>query len=146
VLGDESQLRQLFQNLLGNALKFAKPEVPPEIDVTATAFADLPVEMRPLGTGWRILVKDNGIGFEPQYAERIFELFQRLHGRGQYDGTGLGLAICRKIAIRHGATISANSQLNEGATFTIDWPIVEKRETTSGIGPAPNFLPAAIEV
>jgi signal transduction histidine kinase len=67
-------------------------------------------------------VTDNGVGFDPQYAERIFELFQRLHGRGEYEGTGIGLAICRKILLRHGGTIVARSQPGMGTTFVIDLP------------------------
>ena len=117
--GDESQLSQLFQNLVGNALKFAKPDVPSEILVTAIPFEKLGFK----STGWRIEVRDNGIGFEDQYADRIFELFQRLHGRNQYEGTGLGLAICKKIVERHGATIAARGELGRGATFVLDWPV-----------------------
>lgn len=117
--GDESQLSQLFQNLVGNALKFAKPDVPSEILVTAIPFEKLGIK----STGWRIEVRDNGIGFEDQYADRIFELFQRLHGRNQYEGTGLGLAICKKIVERHGATIAARGELGRGATFVLDWPV-----------------------
>lgn len=109
---DPSQMRQLFQNLIANALKFRKPDVAPVVTVAA--------EPRP--GGWRIRVSDNGIGFEPAYAARIFELFQRLHGRGEYEGTGLGLAICRKIAERHGGSIEAHGRPGDGATFVIDLP------------------------
>ncbi len=122
VVGDPGQLRQLFQNLIGNALKFARPNVPPEVRVTAVPFDVLSDDDdQPPGPGWRITVTDNGIGFEPEYAERIFELFQRLHSRAKYEGTGLGLAIVRKIAVRHGATVSAHGRPGEGATFTLDW-------------------------
>jgi PAS domain S-box-containing protein len=120
--GDLSQLRQVFQNLIGNALKFATPNVPPVVTVTATPFDRLPEADRPAGAGWRVVVADNGIGFDPQYADRIFELFQRLHGRGEYEGTGLGLAIVRKIILRHGAAVTAHSRLGQGAEFRIDWP------------------------
>jgi PAS domain S-box-containing protein len=109
---DAVQLQQLFQNLVGNALKFGKPGVPPVVTVAAAE----------TDAGWRITVADNGIGFEQQYADKIFELFQRLHGRTQFEGTGLGLAICKKIVLRHGATIVATSTPGEGATFIIDWP------------------------
>jgi PAS domain S-box-containing protein len=122
VVGDASQLRQVFQNLIGNALKFARPGTPPVVRVTAVPFDQLPADP-PAGRGWRLTVSDNGIGFDPQYADRIFELFQRLHGRGEYEGTGLGLAIVRKIVLRHGATIAAHSRPDEGAEFVIDWPL-----------------------
>jgi len=122
VLGDVSQLRQLFQNLIANALKFARPGVPPVVRVSATPFRSLVGRTAPTGGGWRIEVADNGIGFEAEYVERIFELFQRLHARNVYEGTGLGLAIVRKIVLRHGATITANGQPGAGATFVIDWP------------------------
>jgi PAS domain S-box-containing protein len=125
VVGDPGQLRQLFQNLIGNALKFARPEAPPEVRLTATELVQLPADADPppsASSGWRITVSDNGIGFEPEYADRIFELFQRLHARTKYEGTGLGLAIVRKIALRHGATIVARGRPGEGATFVLDWP------------------------
>ncbi len=123
VPGDLSQLRQVFQNLIGNALKFSRSDVPPVVTLTATPFADLPADAHlPPGPGWRIAVRDNGIGFDPQYADRIFELFQRLHGRADYEGTGLGLAIVRKIVLRHGATITAHSRPGHGAEFVLDWP------------------------
>lgn len=126
VAGDPSQLRQLFQNLLGNAIKFAKPEAPPVIHVGATEFQNLGNDIDPpksAGEGWRVEVRDNGIGFEQKYADRIFELFQRLHGRNQYEGTGLGLAICKKIAQRHGIALMVRSQPGEGTTFYLDCPI-----------------------
>ncbi|MCU0703769.1 MAG: PAS domain-containing protein [Fimbriiglobus sp.] len=116
VLGDQSQLRQVFLNLIANALKFSRPGRPPVVRVTAEPFP-------PDGDGWRLIVSDNGIGFEAQYADRIFELFQRLHGRDEYEGTGLGLAIARKIVHRHGASIHAIGHPGEGAEFVIDWPV-----------------------
>ena len=125
VMADPVQLVQLFQNLIGNALKFARPGVPPVVRLTAVPFHQLPPDADPAppdGAGWRIAVADNGIGFEQGYAERIFELFQRLHARIQYEGTGLGLAIVRKIILRHGATIAARGTPGEGAAFLIDWP------------------------
>ena len=123
VPGDPTQLRQLFQNLIANALKFRRAGVAPVVTITATPTAELgPAEPPAEAEGLRITVADNGIGFEPQYAERIFEVFQRLHGRGEYEGTGIGLAICRKIAERHGGAIRAQGAPGAGARFLIDLP------------------------
>jgi PAS domain S-box-containing protein len=110
---DPLQMRQLFQNLTGNALKFHRPGVPPEVRIRAERNHE----------SMSLLVSDNGIGFEPRHADRIFGLFERLHGRGQYEGTGIGLAICRKIAERHNGTISATSIPGEGSTFTVTLPL-----------------------
>ncbi len=111
VLGDEQQLTQLLQNLIGNALKF-HGEAIPEVHVAAEQ----------TDHAWEFSVADNGIGFEPEYAEQIFEIFQRLHGRGSYDGTGIGLAVCRKIVQRHGGRIWVDSLPGEGATFRFTIP------------------------
>jgi signal transduction histidine kinase len=122
---DPLQMRQLFQNLIGNALKFRKADSASAITIRSVAWEQLPPEPdppRPAGQGFRIAVADNGIGFDQAFADRVFELFQRLHGRGHYEGTGIGLAICRKILQRHGGTISARSREGEGATFIIDLP------------------------
>lgn len=119
------QMRQLFQNLIGNALKFAKPNEPPLISITATDLNDLPPDADPPPpgfAGWRLSFSDTGIGFEQVHEQRIFEVFQRLHGREEYAGTGIGLAICRKIVERHGGTIHARGQPGIGATFFIDLP------------------------
>lgn len=116
VVGDPVQLRQLVQNLLINALKFHRQGVPPVVRVWGDAgTADHP--------GCRLVVADNGIGFDPRYRERIFQIFQRLHGRAEYEGTGIGLAICRKIAERHGGQISADAMPGGGATFTVTFPV-----------------------
>ncbi len=112
VEGDAVQMRQLFQNLIGNALKFHRPDVPPVVRVSAEHGAG----------GWTIAVADNGIGFEDRHAARIFQVFQRLHGRDEYEGTGVGLAICRKIVDRHGGTITAHGRPGEGATFVVTLP------------------------
>ncbi|QJW99672.1 hypothetical protein FTUN_7291 [Frigoriglobus tundricola] len=120
---DVTQMRQLFQNLIANALKFHRPGVPPVVEIAsepvrrgAGADAGEPVPM------CRVTVRDNGIGFDEKYRDRIFAVFQRLHGRDQYEGTGVGLAICRKIVERHGGTITAHSREGSGATFVIDLP------------------------
>lgn len=108
------QMRQLIQNLIANALKFRRPDVPPLIKVW----------QRPSQTpGFVELVfEDNGIGFEEKYAEKIFQPFLRLHTRQEYEGTGLGLAICRRILMRHGGCISANGKPGEGSTFVVTLP------------------------
>jgi signal transduction histidine kinase len=107
VLADAQQLIQLFQNLISNAIKFVKPGVKPEIRISARA----------QGKYWRICVQDNGIGFNMEYKDRIFQIFQRLHGRDKYAGTGIGLAICKKIVERHGGQIWAESELDMGTKF-----------------------------
>jgi PAS domain S-box-containing protein len=125
IAADPLQMRQLFQNLISNALKFQKPGVPPEVTIRAVGWSSLDFNADPpppSGAGYRITVVDNGIGFDQTYADRVFEVFQRLHGRGDYEGTGIGLAICRKIVQRHGGAIVARSQVGEGATFIIDLP------------------------
>lgn len=109
---DPLQMHQLLLNLVSNGLKFHRFDVPPEIDIRAT------VEN---GTV-RLTVQDNGIGFEPQYSQRIFRVFERLHGRTEYPGTGIGLALCRKIADRHGGSITADGKPGEGSTFTVILP------------------------
>jgi PAS domain S-box-containing protein len=122
---DPTQMRQLFQNLIGNALKFARTGVPPEVTVRAVPWAVLPADADPpppAGDGYRITVADNGIGFDQAYTDRVFEVFQRLHGRGEYEGTGIGLAIVRKIVQRHGGQITARSREGQGALFVIDLP------------------------
>ena len=110
---DPLQIRQLVQNLIGNGLKFHRPGTPPVVTVSG----------HQVNHQVQIFVQDNGIGFAPTYRERIFELFQRLHGRDDYEGTGIGLAICRKIAERHGGTITANGSPGEGATFIVTLPV-----------------------
>jgi signal transduction histidine kinase len=116
VHGDPLQLRQLFQNLIGNALKFHRPDVPPVVAIEASAGDLTP------GRDWRIVVRDNGIGFEEHYRERIFGIFQRLHGRAEFEGSGLGLALCQRIVEQHGGTITAHGQPGVGATFAFTLP------------------------
>jgi PAS domain S-box-containing protein len=118
IAADPLQMRQLFQNLIGNALKYTRPDVAPIIAVKATrVMLDDDQEFI------EINVSDNGIGFGERHAERIFGLFQRLHSRNQYEGTGMGLAICRKIAERHNGTLHATGVEGQGATFTLRLPI-----------------------
>ncbi len=111
---DGMQIHQVFQNLIGNALKFHLPDVHPVIEVSATAIADNICEIR---------VKDNGIGFDEKYLDRIFTVFERLHGDTEYEGTGMGLAIVYKIVERHGGSVTAHSRPGEGATFIVTLPI-----------------------
>jgi two-component system CheB/CheR fusion protein len=111
---DPLQMRQLFTNLFSNAIKYRRKEVPPVIRVRYTNGEE---------NVCSITVADNGIGFNEQYAEQIFEMFKRLHGRSEYDGSGIGLAICKKIVGRHGGTIAATSTAGEGATFTVTLPV-----------------------
>jgi light-regulated signal transduction histidine kinase (bacteriophytochrome) len=106
-MADETQLTQLFQNLVGNAIKYQKSGVP-RVHVSAAMNGD---------KKWTFAVKDNGLGIDPQYFERIFGMFQRLHKREEFAGTGIGLAICKKIVERHGGSISVESKLGHGSTF-----------------------------
>ena len=117
VHGDPLLLAQLFQNLLGNALKFRGESAP-----------QVRVEARWSEGRWELSVRDNGIGFPPDQADRIFQVFQRLHGRDAYPGTGIGLAICRRIVRRHGGWIWAESEPGEGTTFLFTLPSCGSRE------------------
>jgi light-regulated signal transduction histidine kinase (bacteriophytochrome) len=109
VQADETQLTQLFQNLIGNGIKYQdKTTKIPRIHVSAVKNGH---------SKWIFSVKDNGLGIDPQYFERIFGMFQRLHKREEYAGTGIGLAICKKIVERHGGSISVESQPGSGSTF-----------------------------
>ncbi|MEO5753314.1 MAG: CHASE3 domain-containing protein [Chthoniobacterales bacterium] len=121
---DPLQMRQLLQNLIGNGLKFARPDAPPVVEVESRLLRENSENGEILI--YEISVRDNGIGFEEVYLDRIFELFQRLHGRQEYEGTGMGLAICRKIVERHGGTITARSAPERGATFLVNLPIRQR--------------------
>lgn len=121
---DPTQMRQLFQNLIGNALKYRRDGVSPVVEVEGRI--EVPNQSRPDLPPKQVChlrVSDNGIGFEQEYAERIFGIFQRLHGRDVYEGTGVGLAICRKIAERHGGSIRAEGRPGQGATMIAMFPV-----------------------
>lgn len=122
---DPMQMRQLFQNLIGNGLKFNRPGVAPQLDIRGEI----------LENNWyRLTFTDNGIGFDEKYQEKIFGVFQRLHGREEYEGTGIGLSICRKIAKRHGGDISAAGTLGAGAEFTVTLRRVQSKEPEGHAG------------
>ena len=120
VVADQTQMVQLLENLISNAIKFRRRERP-IINVSAIR----------KGHYWQFAVKDNGIGLDPKYKSRIFEMFQRLHTRDEYKGTGIGLAICKRIVERHGGQIWVESELGEGATFYFTIPIRPNPEKSS---------------
>jgi len=118
VRGDRVQMGQLFQNLLTNALKYRRGDEPCRIEVSRMA-SEQPEHCR-------IAVKDNGIGFDMKYADKIFGIFERLHSRSTYEGTGIGLALCRKIVQSHGGTITAESDSSSGAEFIVSLPLAQQ--------------------
>ena len=113
IYADGIQITQVFQNLVGNALKFQQPGVTPEVRISAE---------RDDGD-WRFSIADNGIGIDGRHLDRIFQLFARLHAKGEYEGTGIGLAVCKRIVERHGGSIAATSTPGEGSTFTFTIPV-----------------------
>ena len=130
---DPAQMRQLLQNLIANALKFRKKDVAPIVHITSrltssssqTSQADLLV----------LKISDNGVGFDPKLAHKLFKVFQRLHARSEYEGSGIGLATCRSIVERHGGSIEADGRLGEGATITVTLPL--KTPKSSSVKPSP---------
>jgi PAS domain S-box-containing protein len=128
------QIRQLLQNLIGNALKFRRPEEPPVVKIQAK-FTSGVLPQAPDSAPQKLCeltVSDNGIGFEEKYLDRIFNVFQRLHTRNEYEGTGMGLAIARKIVLYHGGTITAKSAPGLGATFIVTLPAAHPKSNQNG--------------
>lgn len=128
IRADKTQMHQLFQNLIANALKFRKNDVNPIIKIKAVLLPKNSKELSQYGSVsnqnyWRIEVSDNGIGFDMQYRERIFSIFQRLHGRNEFKGTGIGLSICKKIVEQHDGFITAFSEEGKGASFVVYLPV-----------------------
>jgi signal transduction histidine kinase len=131
------QIRQLFQNILSNSLKFARKEAPPVVNIKAETINSLSLEGTPVEEGdfLRLSIADNGIGFNPVYAEKIFTIFQRLHGRSEYEGTGIGLAIVKKIVEKHNGLIAAKGKEGEGALFIIVLPLKANASLPAGENP-----------
>jgi PAS domain S-box-containing protein len=130
---DPMQMRQLLQNLISNSLKYHRAELPPVVRIYSQKLI-APLEGSKEKSGlapqlYQISVEDNGIGFDEKYLDRIFNVFQRLHKKGEYDGTGVGLAICRKIVDRHGGTITARSAPGKGTTFVVALPATQLEES-----------------
>lgn len=121
---EPSQMRQLIQNLISNAIKFRKENTAPIIEIRVQPLQQDDKDF------YEIRCSDNGIGFEQKYSDRIFQMFQRLHGRNAYEGTGIGLAICRKIVERHGGMIAVESEIDQGATFIITLPVTQPQTET----------------
>jgi light-regulated signal transduction histidine kinase (bacteriophytochrome) len=115
---DATQMRQLFQNLIANALKFHRKGEPPVVTISAATHGGI----------CKLSIQDNGIGFDEKYLDRVFTIFQRLHGRQEYEGTGVGLAVCRRIVERHGGGITARSAPGSGACFLVTLPMRHNKE------------------
>ena len=121
IMGDASQIEQLFQNLLTNSFKYTRPEATPVVNISCSKELNIN-ELTDAEYLWRIDFEDNGIGFDNQYKNQIFEVFERLHGRTEYQGTGIGLALCDKIVSRHNGKIEAHGEIGKGAIFSIFLP------------------------
>ncbi|MBA4056072.1 MAG: hypothetical protein C0490_15260 [Marivirga sp.] len=128
VTGERMQIKRLFQNLISNAIKFSKLDEKPRLDVSGKLVRSLEI-VEEFGVSLpdidyvRFSLKDNGIGFDEKYLEKIFNIFQRLHGRNEYEGTGIGLSICRKIVLNHKGFITARSKENTGSDFIVILPV-----------------------
>jgi signal transduction histidine kinase len=138
VEGEANLLTAVFQNLIGNAMKFRKPDVAPVVRVTATESPE----------HWEVAVCDNGIGIEPEYADRVFVIFQRLHTKDAYSGTGIGLALCRRIIEHHGGSIWVDTTVTDGTTirFTLPKPTADEAadaDVAAVVAPADHGLPPA---
>jgi two-component system CheB/CheR fusion protein len=147
---DPVQLRQLFQNLISNALKFSRPDEPPVISITCERIHGLedayrPYLHQPNQYFCALMVEDNGIGFEPQHAQKIFKAFQRLHSSSQYHGTGIGLAICRKIVERHGGAILADSLPMTYTRFVVLLPF-QHEPSLDGLYSSTGIVSEAVSV
>jgi signal transduction histidine kinase len=139
-------IKPLFQNLISNSLKYSQKDKAPEIFINASIEAsDDPNDRINVNKYCRINIKDNGVGFEQQYAEQIFTMFKRLHGNSEYKGTGIGLAICKKIVEEHHGYISAKSFVNQGSVFTISLPVEAQAEQpeNSGVASGQTVIPNA---
>lgn len=127
---DPTQIRQLFQNMIGNAIKYHRDNVLPHVKISANIVTHQTIlyHWQSNNRFCEIIFEDNGIGIDPKYHQRIFGVFQRLHGRDQYEGTGVGLAICQKIVERHNGTIALESAVGEGSKFIVTLPVCQQKE------------------
>ena len=134
---DPGQMHQMLQNLIVNGLKFHRPDVPPNVRVFAETRLISSAELETTSPSTEqyclISIEDNGIGFDEKYLDRIFTVFQRLHGKSDYEGTGIGLAVVRKIVERHSGTITAKSTIGKGTTFIITLPITQQKTKETDI-------------
>jgi signal transduction histidine kinase len=123
------QIRQVFQNIISNAIKFSKPGIAPEMKIWSDFTNQKSAESKAAGMGdyCRIYIEDNGIGFNEQYLDKIFTMFQRLHGRSEYQGTGIGLSIVKKIIEKHNGLVTARSRENKGTTFILVLPVSQAK-------------------
>jgi signal transduction histidine kinase len=123
--GVKGQIRQVFQNIINNALKFSRPGVSPKIEISSTFISERSFESEEVSKGpyCYIRIRDNGIGFDPKYINNIFALFERLNSKDKYEGTGIGLAIAKKVIEKHNGLITATSKPGEGSEFKIILPV-----------------------